>query len=413
MNFKASLEFLNSFQNFEQVLPSAASARRVWNLDRMKLLLERAGHPEKNYRCVLIAGTKGKGSTGFFLEAMLELSGMKTGFYSSPHLTTPRERIRTGGVMITEKKWAEAMDEIRPLLGPGRFPAALGRPTYFEVMTLLAAVAFKRAGVRMGIFEVGLGGRLDATNAIGHELSILTPVHFDHEALLGNTIAKIAAEKAAIIRPGSDVVMAPQLPEAQYEILKQVRHQKAVLHQAVPAAWKLPLAGDFQQQNAGTAYTAVRILSRKAGFKTADFPRLLASYKGSWPGRLEALAGGRVLIDGAHNPVSIEALVRNLAGLNIRKPVLVFGTSRDKNYKEMLRLLSQAADEIILTPLPSSRGQRLDVLLGEASRYFPLVFPAANVREAMRLADARAGKKRKIVAAGSFYLIGDVRNLYA
>ena len=218
MTYSQSLNYLNSFLNLERIIFTPNN--RLWNLERMELLLKWFSHPEKSFFPVLIAGTKGKGSTGFFLESILIEAGIRTGFYSSPHLEDPRERIRIQGRMISKKVWCKGVEAIRrvlkkysvsPLRMPPRFEKEIMRGvTYFEILTLLAALLFKKAGIKAGIFEVGMGGRLDATNALGAKVVILTPVHLDHEAILGGTIAKIAVEKAAVVHKGSEVVLSPQ-----------------------------------------------------------------------------------------------------------------------------------------------------------------------------------------------------------
>lgn len=401
MNYSNSLKYLNSFINYERIHGGGLS-NRSWNLDRMRFLLRAAGFPQNSYRRVLIAGTKGKGSTGFFLETLLRNEGVKTGFYSSPHLNDPRERIRIDGRMVSKEIWAEGLLHIQRLLKAHKLPASLGDLTYFEIMTLLAAYLFQKAQIEIGIFEVGLGGRLDATNALDHELSVLTPIHLDHEAFLGNTIAKIAREKAAIIRPDSNVIMSPQNKEAFKVIEAQARAQKALLIEAHPLkAAALPLEGEFQRMNAGTALAAARAL----GFEVSE-----PNWKSSgevWPGRMEWL-NKQVLIDGAHNPMAVSALAHSLEKSGVRNPVIIFGTSKDKNAAAMFEILSRVSKEIILTPISNPRTHRLQDLLELAKPYFPLVFPAANIQDAFKLAKERA-KRNKIVALGSFYLIGDLR----
>lgn len=400
MNYASSLKYLNAFINYERIHGSGLS-NRSWNLDRMRFLLRAAGFPQKSYRRVLIAGTKGKGSTGFFLETLLENSGVKTGFYSSPHLNDPRERIRIRGHMVSKEAWAAGLSSIQRLLNSQKLPARLGSLTYFEIMTLLAAYLFKRAKIEVGIFEVGLGGRLDATNALDHELSVITPIHLDHEAFLGNTIAKIAEEKAAIIRKGSKVVISAQVSEACGCIKKRAQLQKAVLIEASPVtASELPLKGAFQRMNAGTALTAAREL----GFSISQ-PHWKPS--GVWPGRMEWL-NKQLLIDGAHNPMAVRAFTRTLKEEGVRDPVIIFGTSKDKNAAAMLEILSRVSKEIVLTPISNPRTHQLQDLLELAKLYFPLVFPAVNIQDAFKIAKERA-KHNKIVALGSFYLIGDLR----
>jgi len=207
MNYSESLRYLNSFLNLERI--TFIPGNRLWNLRRMQILLK--WFPPKkraqDFLPILIAGTKGKGSTGYFLESILGASRIPCGFYTSPHLEDPRERIRIRGRMVSRGVWTRGVNQIRKGLTGRRLPPAAGEFTYFEIMTLLAILLFRQAGLRIGIFEVGMGGRLDATNALAAPLVILTPINLDHEAFLGNTVGKIAAEKAAIIHRGARVVV--------------------------------------------------------------------------------------------------------------------------------------------------------------------------------------------------------------
>lgn len=397
----------------------------------MRCLLRVGGYPQKSYRRVLIAGTKGKGSTGFLLETLLENAGVKTGFYSSPHLNEPRERIRIRGQIVSKEKFAEGLSWVKRVILSGSKESALktvpsqknaqdqfrqrvgfrnilSSLTYFEVMTLLAAYLFKQAKIEMGIFEVGMGGRLDATNTLDHELSIITPIGLDHEAFLGNTISKIADEKAAIIRHHSKVVVSPQVPEAWKVIRQKAAEQNASIIEARPCLDPLPLAGDFQAINAGAALAAVYSLGfkiQKPDWRTRN----------SWPGRLEWL-GPHVLIDAAHNPMSVQAVVQSIQGMKIKNPVIIFGTSQDKNAKAMLKALSRLSREIILAPLSNPRGFSVAKLIEYACPYFSIVIPSLSARDAWVMAQKRsnAGKSnRKILALGSFYLIGDIKKNHA
>ncbi len=415
MDYSNSLHYLNSFLNLERI---QVPTPRTWNLGRMRLLMDWAGHPEKSFFPVLIAGTKGKGSTGFFLESILKASGQRTGFYSSPHLQDPRERIRLNGKMISKNLWAKEIGKIRRMLSGRRLPKSLGEFTYFEIMTLLAMLAFKKEGVEIAIFEIGMGGRLDATNVLRPKLVMLTPVHLDHEAILGNTIAKIAGEKAAIIKPRSYVVAAPQVPEAMKVIRAQVRKAKARLYphangRQVPA--KLGLAGDFQRMNAGVAVQAANLLQSRFGFQITPQGRLKGLANRHWPGRMETIRSGGVefLLDGAHNPISIEALVRNLKQMSpARKQILVFGTARDKKADRMLSILAQSFDEVILTHAANPRSYEVEALLLKAKGLFKRIYPFAKVSEAIAFAQRHASSKSRVVVTGSFYLIGEARDFF-
>ncbi len=447
MNYSQSLRYLNSFLNLERILFTPRN--RLWNLGRMRQLLEWFGHPEKKLFPILIAGTKGKGSTGFFLESILDSAGVRAGFYSSPHLEDPRERIRIQRKMVSKKMWCKGIETIRRGLikhqvSPCHPERSEGSPrssaeqsfrigkkrlrmtprfekewmrgvTYFEILTLLAVLLFKEAGVEAGVFEVGLGGRLDATNALGAKVVILTPVHMDHEAILGNTIAKITAEKAAVVHQSADVIVSPQLPEALRVIQIRIRKQKARSY-PVRGAWpgKVGLRGDFQKINAGAAALAAKAL-RSRGFQIPEQAIRQGLQASDWPGRMEtfpAALGPRrdLLIDGAHNPAAIRALVRNLrVRVRGKARLLIFGTSRDKNSAEMLKILGSFFANIILCRNPNPRSQEIGTLISHARPWFQGIFPAANVPEALELAKSLSKAGDTVVATGSFYLIGEIR----
>jgi len=388
------------------------SDNAFWNLKRMDLLLDRFGRPEKSFFPILIAGTKGKGSAGFFLESILTAAGIPAGFYSSPHLESPLERIRIRGKILSRRFWTAGLSDIRRSLMRKRLPVRYGAVTYFEVMTLLAMLVFKRAGMRIGIFEAGMGGRLDAVNVLDAPIAILTPVSLDHEAFLGRTIGKITREKAAVIRPHSDVITGGQTEEAFRVIRATVRHRKAALWPGVNMKRRcLGLAGDFQKVNAGLAARAAFRLRDRFGYaipESAISKGLRASH---WPGRMERFPGEPAfLLDAAHNPASILALVNYLGKAEpLRPKVIVFGVSRDKNSKVMLQSLSRLKAPLVLTRFPNPRSQELGVLLAQAHGLFPAVLAAENPREAMEFAKGIAGRKGLITATGSFYLIGAVR----
>lgn len=411
MNYSDSLRYLDSFLNLERI--SLTSSGRSWNLDRMRLLLKWFGNPEKNLLTVLIAGTKGKGSTGFFLDSVLHHAGYRTGFYSSPHLQDPRERIRLNGRLVSKDLWISGIREIRKGLLNKDLPPSLGDFTYFEIMTLLAVLIFKRARVQAAVFEVGMGGRLDATNALSPEIVLLTPIHLDHEAILGNTIAKIAGEKAAIIKPNVHAVVAPQSQEAMRKISARILQQKAKRWAAADTGkYSLGLEGDYQKVNAGMALRAAFLLRDFYGLSFSE----KAVKKGletrqQWPGRMELFKGKPdVLLDGAHNPISIEALVRNLERLSRgRRRVLVFGTSRDKKADIMLKTLSGFFDRVILTQAPNPRSYEVGALLFKAGGLFKQILPCREIAEAVFLAKKLAGPDGLVVVTGSFYVIGEAR----
>ncbi len=411
MNYTDSLHYLNSFLNLERLVLTPAN--RFWNLKRMDYLLKWFQHPEKNFLPVLIAGTKGKGSTGFFLESILAESGVRAGFYSSPHLETPRERVRVQGRMISERDWAAGVDEIRRVLKRETLPKGMGEFSYFEITTLLAMLVFRTKKIRVGIFEVGMGGRLDATNILNAPICIITPVRLDHEAILGNTIAKIAAEKAAIVPQGAELVVSPQLPEALRVIQAKAKQMKAQVHWIKkPYAGKLGLTGDYQQWNAAASLKAAEILKSQYGISITPSAIVKGLKRTNWPGRWELFPGRpSMLIDGAHNPASMEALVRNLKrqlaprGANL----LIFGTSKDKKSDLMLKTAADYFNDIILTRAANPRSQEIGVLMSEARGRFQRIFAVGSTAEAIQLAKKIARPGARVVITGSFYLIGEAR----
>jgi dihydrofolate synthase/folylpolyglutamate synthase len=385
----------------------------------MKILLDWFGHPEQNFFPVLIAGTKGKGSTGFFLQSMLQEAGISSGFYSSPHLEDPRERIRINGQIISKGLWAALLDKIKTRLHHKRLPGGLGEFTYFEIMTLLAVLAFAQAKAKIGIFEVGMGGRLDAANALDARLSIITTMGMDHEAILGNTLEKITGEKAAVIRPGAHVVASPQVPEAMRVIQNQIKRQQAHYWKAEKvSAVQIGLKGDFQRINAGAALRALWLLKNIFRFPISDGKARKGLKNTDWPGRFELIRrkGTDYLLDGAHNPASIKALVSSLKHMYPSRPrILIFGTSKDKKSELMLESLKSYFKEIILTRAVSIRSQEIGVLLTQAREQFHQVFAAESPMAALALAVSKAkaneNENTLVVVTGSFFLIGEVREL--
>lgn len=425
MNYIQSLRYLNSFINYERL---SAASKRSWDLKRMQQLVEAAGHPEKSFFPILIAGTKGKGSTGFFLESILKIAKIPVGFYSSPHLEDPRERIRINGRIISKEMWCEQIQKVKSLFwssprkrGSRQFVDSRFRgndnvgdcATYFEVMTLMAFYAFQKAKVKIGILEAGMGGRLDATNVSSPKLVILTPIDLDHEAILGNTITKIAEEKAAIIRPQAHVVTTPQKLEALRVIKRWAHRQKASLYIIEgDSKFTAGLKGDYQALNAKAARQAAIVLKKKFGFYLPEQALLKGTQAENWPGRMESFKKNHqeILLDAAHNPVSMEALVRNLNRLYPNRPrILIFGTSKDKNAGQMLKMLSRSFSEIILTRARHPRSYEIGKLLELSGKNFHTIYPFANSEEGLKFATTQMPPNSLIVATGSFYLIGELR----
>jgi len=406
--YSDALRFLNTFTDYERMASTYAPGD--YNLDRMRRLLSALGNPERAFLSLHIAGTKGKGSTAHMAEAILREAGYRTGLYTSPHLVDMRERIRLDGVPVSEGDftWAMAMmePELRRL-----------RPTYFETMTAAAFLIFARRKVDYAVVEVGLGGRLDATNVLLPAACAITTIDYDHMDKLGHTLREIAGEKAGILKPGVPAVSSPQAPEARKVLLArgdpffprfQVRSRGDVLRFTVEGmggrryGLALPVLGEHQAANAATAIALVE----RSGARCLPEVVRRALAKVRLPGRVEVL-GRRpwLIVDAAHNPVSARALAGALRGVPRRRTILVFGASADKDYGGMLRTLLPGTDLAIFTRAMNPRAAAPSDLLRRASGFAALA--AGSVARALGMARKAAGPQDAIVVTGSFYVAGE------
>ena len=366
-----------------------------FGLDRVRAALAAAGHPERAFRVVHVAGTNGKGSTAAMCEAILRAAGVRTGLYTSPHLCRLTERVRVAGAEVSR---AALVPHLEAAL------AAAGPLTFFEAVTVAAFGLLAEARVEIAVVEVGLGGRLDATNVVDAPLaSVVTSIGLDHQAMLGDSLEAIAREKVAICKPGAPAILAAAEPAILSLLAEEARARGAgpVLrlgHELAPLPGPLSLAGEHQRRNAALAVAAA----------SAALPGLAEAAIGSglsavrWPGRLEQLArGGQAyVLDLAHIAEGARALAVALGGLP-RPRVLVFGVAADKDADAMLALLRPAVDTVIFT-----RG-RSDRLVDPArlAKDSPSRM-CSSVREALSAASAPGGT---VVVAGSCYLVGEVR----
>ena len=388
--------------------PRASRAAR-WRTGRMRALLGLAGDPDHAMRVVLVAGTKGKGSTAAFLASILHAAGSRAGLFTSPHLQDYRERARVDGALLGEAAFARAVDELRPIVTRLRraHPDA-GEPTAFELTLLLALRAFVEHRCEVAIVEVGLGGRLDATNALHPAVSIITPVSYDHTAILGRTLGAIATEKAGIVRRGRPALVAEQRPAAARAIERVSRVCGAELRVVRPlgARADLGLSGDHQRQNAALATAAAQLL----GIGEPAVARGLRAT--SWPARFERVRGRpSIVLDGAHNGASAEALARTLrrerGGRNV---VLVLGINRDKDARAVLTPLTRVASAIVATRSASPRAADPAVVARAAARAGRVpVTPAADLAAALAVARSIAGPNGLVCVAGSLALAADAR----
>jgi len=341
----------------------ASSPRLEWNLRRTRILLDIAGAPDRRMACVLVAGTKGKGSTTALLASILSASGVRAGLYTQPHLQSYRERVRVDGTMIGERAFAAAVAKLRPrVVRLARLLPSAGAPTTFELTTALALEHFAASRCEVAIVEVGLGGRYDATNAIDPHVSVITPVSRDHTRILGTRLDRIATEKAGILRPGRVAVIAAQRPVARAAILRACERIGAeprivtVRGERHPAIGRIALAGAHQRANAAVAIETARALAEHGvAFDERAAGRALARVR--WPGRFEVLRGRpTIVLDGAHNDASAEALARALRDAFPRHKVrFVLGVMADKDARAIVHPLLPLASAVEVTRAPSAR----------------------------------------------------------
>lgn len=424
MNYAQALQYLNSFVNYEKTPPKSHAEL---NLERMRYGLALLDHPEENFFPVLIAGTVGKGSTGFLLEQIFKASKTSVGYYHSPHVADIRERIRINGEMVSEKIWAAGLTDIQKRIKQNPLPKKLtrfnnvltrhpraggdlGQFTYFEILTLLAIKIFSDSGLQAGIFEIGMGGRLDATNVLDAPVCILTKIDFDHEQFLGKTIAKIAAEKAGIIKNAPFVVSCPQQQDAMRVIKKAIAGHPCKLITAKPVPFQPGLLGEFQKQNAGNAATAAKILRDYFLFPLTKKNIQTGLRAKKWPGRIEIISykKRKIILDAAHNPAGCYALIKFMKKENIRPAIILFGALRDKKSPAMLKELAVLRAPAVMSSLQNPRSKSAHELAQEASGVFDTIFIADKVRKGFQLSLQKTRPGDSIVVTGSFYLVGEV-----
>jgi len=438
MNYDEAVRYLLSLGR-ELAAPRQAAAAK-FNLENITVLLERLGRPDRAYPCVHIAGTNGKGSTAAFAEAILRDAGFRTGLNTSPHLERINERIRINGEEVSDELFAETFTRIRKvieeLLAEGKLRA---HPTYFECVTALAFETFARQRVEFGVIEVGLGGRLDATNVITPVVSVITRIDFDHENFLGHSLREIAGEKLGIVKHGVAVVSAPQLDEVRelvrarakelhcplVEVEEAFRVEKErVKAGCVHATVRLvetseelrvepALPGRFQLQNALNAVAAARALQAR-GFRITNEKIERGIGLAEWPGRLEKLQERPdIYLDGAHNPGAARELARfleeNFAG---RRVYLLFGAMRDKAVDEVSGMLFPLATEVIFTQPGTPRAVSAAQLAEVAGHHAEKFSVTPDAEKALEAALAKARPEDAIFVTGSLYLVGQLRHTW-
>ncbi len=433
--YQQALDFLYSFVDYS-LKHADELARATFDLDRMRQLLQHLGNPHQAYPAIHIAGTKGKGSTAALMASALQAAGYRTGLYTSPHLEDFTERIQVDGYPIPRETLAALVEAMKPAIA--RVPYL----TTFELTTALAFLYFARQQVEVAVVEVGLGGRLDATNVLTAPLvSVITPLSLDHTAVLGNTLPEIAAEKGGIIKERRPVVVAPQKADA-LAVLRNIAAQRNAPFYAIDEHWRwqrqtasldgqtftlqhhdgshwqlqIPLLGPHQLENAAVAYAALQRASAEGlNVPPEAIARGFASVR--WPGRFEVFCREPlVILDGAHNEAAAIRLAETLSTyLPNRKAVLLFGVSEDKDAAAMLRHLSPHLESIIFSraahprampaaDLQTRYGQRLGIPT-------QAIEPAENALTAALQQVQAAPQERYLLTAGSLFITAAVRSL--
>jgi dihydrofolate synthase/folylpolyglutamate synthase len=429
MNYPDSLHYLDSLGHELRGV--------LFRLETIEAILARLGAPHRKYGTAIVAGTNGKGSTAAFLASIVQQAGYRTGLYTSPHLVRVNERIRVNGQDISDAECSRAITEVRDAVEHLRENGILETPpSFFEFLTATAFVHFARASAEFVVLEVGMGGRLDATNVTEPRVAVITPLDLDHQEYLGATLAEIAGEKAGVIRRGRPVVSAVVQPEGAEVIRRRCAELNAPLFE-VPCRSELrplrtragcyhfdfvldgelfqglfsPLPGRFQMSNASTALAAAWLLQREGLSRMTHDVIRDGLQRTTWPGRLETVSESPLLLlDGAHNPAGAAEIARfvgeHLAGRRMR---LVYGSMRDKAVGEMTQILWPLADEVYLTAPEHARTLTPEDIL-ELARFQPpsLVIEPLTARAVAR-AVAASAPEDVVLVAGSLFLVGEIK----
>lgn len=425
MNYQECLEYLDQASKFGIKL----------GLESTRTLLSELGSPQDFFPSVIVAGTNGKGSVCAMIQSSLERHGFRVGLYTSPHLIRIEERIRVNRSLISEEDFCELInltrDREEALRKEGKlcFP-----PTYFEILTCAAFLYFAREKVDMAILEVGMGGRLDATNVVKPLLSVITTVSLDHQEYLGRTKARIAAEKAGVIKPGTPVVCGQLDPpvekvikaratELQAPVIKvfgrgkwsKVRRSQSTFvfhHNQEDYVYRPGLMGEHQGRNAAIAIAALKVISER--WKALDKQKIIAGIENViWEGRLERICQiPEVYLDGAHNEEGAKAL-RYFWERQTREPrVLIFAILKDKDIRKVARQLFPLAQKVILTSIPCPRAALPEQVMAATSDLNPRIIIEPDLKKALQLGIREAGTKGTVLVTGSLYLVGAVKRTF-
>lgn len=433
MNLHAALTYLDSFINYERA--ASWSYPEALKLARMRSLAKELGNPQKSYESVLIAGSKGKGSTAAILSSILRMENLKVGLYTSPHLVNLRERIQVNGLWITEARFIETVELLRRVLDGYEWRKE--PPTYFELLTALAFSYFKEMKVQVAVLEVGLGGLYDSTNLAEAKVAGIAPISLEHTDKLGKTISKIAVQKCGIIKGREIVVSAPQVAEAEAVIQKAAGEREAELlrvgkeirflereftedFQAFDLRapfgnyfdLRLSLLGRHQIENAALAVGLAKALEKKTRFKISDIAIHQGILDARWPARLEKISDHpKIILDGAQNAESARRLVEALTRhFHYRRLIVVLGVSTDKDLEGILQAFSDEMPVMVATRSDNPRAMEPGLIAESARALFGEVHTEPNAWEALEKAVSMASSQDLVLVTGSLFLIGDLQS---
>lgn len=448
-SYEDALRWLYDRIDYERIRPTGQSPFR---LERIERLLKRIGSPQERIPCVHIAGTKGKGSTAAMIDSILQAAGIRTGLFTSPHIEQFEERMRVCGHMPKPEQLTRLVAQLSRMLETADAEAGDREPTFFEMTTLLGWMLFEEERVQLAVLETGLGGRLDCTNVCDPLVTVITSIGLDHTHILGNTLQKIAFEKAGILKPGIPVIQG-QLPgEADAVVEERARklgcprlvcgrdfawHQSASStsgrarqrHQNLMILTpgrsydrlSIPLLGVHQAHNASLAVMACEIL-RDGNWPQIDDSAIAHGLQQThWPLRFEIFDGEpTIVLDAAHNPDSMRAVCQVLEGSEWknRKRVLIFAASADKDVRSMMSIIVPHFDEVVLTrflgnprSVPVAQLQEMAADILKDSESAPVIYGEESPKEALSQARRLAGAKDLICITGSIFLAAEVRGL--